>query len=163
MGSPSAVFDYPSVRELSEFLVREVAPDGGGDAGGGDEWEEYEDWEEVEEAVDGEYEEIMPVQSKSTQPSAGAASAVAATSKKAGLDLAMVTPKVTELVKAVLTDDDDVAADTPFMEAGIDSLGSVQLLTDVSKTFNMNLSPSAVFDYPTIRALADFLVAESNG
>merc|ERR1712050_710272 len=65
--SPSAIFDYPSVRELSEFLVKEVG-DAGGDAGGGDEWEEYEDWEDVEEAVDGEYEEIMPVQSKSSQP-----------------------------------------------------------------------------------------------
>merc|ERR1711971_509019 len=78
-----------------------------------------------------------------------------------GLDLAVVTPKLIEMVKDVLTDDDAIAVDDPFMEAGIDSLGSVQLLTDVGKQFKMTLSPSAIFDYPSIKSLADFLVSES--
>merc|ERR1712146_294617 len=112
----------------------------------------------------GDYEEsgslqAIPAQSQVTQASAGS---IAAPSKK-GLDLAMVTPKLVSLVKDVLVDDDNIDLDDPFMEAGIDSLGSVQLLTDVGKHFQMTLSPSAIFDYPTVRSLAEFLVGESAG
>merc|ERR1712043_66263 len=92
---------------------------------------------------------------------AAAASAVAAAPVAKGLELSMVVPKVTELVKSVLVDDEDVSLEVPFMEAGIDSLGSVQLITDVSREFKMQLSPSAVFDYPTVQSLAEHLVAES--
>jgi len=161
--APSAIFDYPTIRALSEFLVAEGGGVTGG-AGGDDEWEEYEDWEDVEEAVEGDYEDsgsLQAIQPQSQVTPAGAGS-IAAPSKK-GLDLAMVTPKLISLVKDVLVDDDNVELDAPFMEAGIDSLGSVQLLTDVGKAFNMSLAPSAIFDYPTVRALADFLVSESGG
>lgn len=161
--APSAIFDYPSIRALSEFLVAE----GGGatSASGGDEMEEYEDWEDVEEAIDGDYEESGPpqiVQSQSQGTQQAGAASIAAPAKK-GLDLAMVTPKLLSLVKEVLVEDDGIELDSAFMEAGIDSLGSVQLLTDVGKTFQMSLAPSAIFDYPNVRALADFLVSESGG
>merc|ERR1712137_370631 len=54
-----------------------------------------------------------------------------------------------------------MASDVPFMEAGIDSLGSVQFVTDASREFALNLPPSVVFDYPTVRSLAEHLVEES--
>eukprot|EP00438_Fugacium_kawagutii_P022592 Skav212130 [mRNA] locus=scaffold1323:71720:77297:+ [translate_table: standard] len=41
-------------------------------------------------------------------------------------------------------------ADSPLMEAGMDSLSSVQLVTEVSKEFAMSLSPSLVFDFPNV-------------
>merc|ERR1712176_1709346 len=92
---------------------------------------------------------------------AAAASAVAAAPEKPQLDIKAVRAKVSDLVKNVLTDDDELEADSPFMEAGIDSLGSVQLVTDVGKAFQMPLAPSVVFDFPTVSLLADHLVAES--
>merc|ERR1740130_2002423 len=92
---------------------------------------------------------------------AAAASAVVPAKPK-GLDAAMVLKKLTELVKNVLTDDDEeLHMDMPFMEAGIDSLGSVQLVTDVGKAFQMPLAPSIVFDYPSISSLCEHLVEES--
>merc|ERR1712072_1059290 len=81
--------------------------------------------------------------------------------KASGLDPKVTQEKIKTLVMNVLTDDEDLGADVPFMEAGVDSLGSVQLVTDVGKAFQMPLAPSIVFDYPTIRVLSDHLVEES--
>jgi len=165
--APSIVFDYPTIRMLSEHLVEEVgnAASGAADAGGAgaDEWEEYEDWEEVEEEGGEEYMmiESAPSASPSTQVAQVASAAVVA--KPKGLDPAATEKKLVELVRNVLTDDEELHSDMPFMEAGIDSLGSVQLVTDVGKSFQMPLAPSIVFDYPTIRSLTDYLVEESKG
>merc|ERR1712072_1117580 len=84
-----------------------------------------------------------------------------ALAKAAGLDPTATMGKIKTLVMNVLTEDDDLGADVPFMEAGVDSLGSVQLVTDVGKAFQMPLAPSIVFDYPTIRVLSEHLVEES--
>merc|ERR1712139_20523 len=94
-------------------------------------------------------------------PAAAASAAVPA--KPKGLDPVATEKKLIELVKQVLTDDDDLQADMPFMEAGIDSLGSVQLVTDVGKAFQMPLAPSVVFDYPNVKSLTEHLVEESKG
>jgi len=79
-----------------------------------------------------------------------------------GLDPALTKQKVTSLVLNVLAGgDEEIEADNPLMEAGVDSLGSVQLVTDLGKTFSMSLAPSIVFDFPTIRELVSYLVEES--
>merc|ERR1719408_185783 len=98
--------------------------------------------------------EAAPVQGPTTTEVAQVASA-AAPAKPKGLDPAATEKKLMELVKNVLTDDDELHADMPFMEAGIDSLGSVQLVTDVGKAFQMALAPSVVFDYPSVKSLCE--------
>ena len=56
-----------------------------------------------------------------------------------------------------------VAHDQPFMEAGVDSLGAVELRNGISAKFGMaDLPATLVFDYPTISALAQYL-ATSRG
>lgn len=168
--APSIVFDYPTVRVLSDHLVEEAASSAtsaGGAGGGSDEMEEYEDWEDVYEeggGGDGDYMMIEAPQSQSSQVVPAAAAASAAVVVKKGLETGPTQAKLMELVKNVLTDDDEeLHADMPFMEAGIDSLGSVQLVTDVGKAFQMALAPSIVFDYPSIRSLTEHLVDESKG
>ena len=48
----------------------------------------------------------------------------------------------------------DVSADEPLMDAGLDSLTAVDARAEVSKTFNVTLPATALFDYPTAEALA---------
>lgn len=67
------------------------------------------------------------------------------------------------IVKDVIAADDEITADSPLMEAGMDSLSSVQLVTEVSKEFQMTLSPSLVFDFPNVSAIVNHLVEESQG
>ena len=43
------------------------------------------------------------------------------------------------------------------MEAGLDSLGAIQLRNALSESFGIELPPTLTFDYPSIRALATFI------
>ncbi|BDA51455.1 probable oleandomycin polyketide synthase, modules 5 and 6 [Coccomyxa sp. Obi] len=54
-----------------------------------------------------------------------------------------------------------VPADAPLIEAGLDSLGAVELRNAISAEFGTDLAATAIFDYPTLSALADHLIATS--
>jgi len=92
---------------------------------------------------------------------AGPTSVAAAPPKPRGLDPAVVKHKVLDMVKNVISSDDDIETDSPFMEAGMDSLSSVELVSQVAKEFQMALSPALIFDFPTVRAMVDHIVDES--
>ena len=51
------------------------------------------------------------------------------------------------------------SGDQPLMEAGLDSLGAVDLRNAVSGAFGVELPPTATLDYPTVDALAKFIVS----
>lgn len=50
-----------------------------------------------------------------------------------------------------------VAQDQPFMDAGLDSMGMVQLRNELMDTFRVDLPSTATFDHPTPAALARFI------
>lgn len=50
-----------------------------------------------------------------------------------------------------------VPHDQPLMEAGLDSLGAVELRNSISSSFGVDLPATASFDFPTISALATHL------
>jgi len=57
----------------------------------------------------------------------------------------------------------EVEADTPFMDAGVDSLLSIEFRQTVAKEFaGLNLGSTLTFDYPNIRALTDHIVERSS-
>mmetsp|Transcript_23404 Transcript_23404/g.54452 ORF Transcript_23404/g.54452 Transcript_23404/m.54452 type:complete len:848 (-) Transcript_23404:85-2628(-) len=95
-------------------------------------------------------------------PTAAAASGPAAIEKK-GLDPELTRKKVFEIVKNVMASDEELEADMPLMEAGMDSLSSVQMVSELAKEFSMQMAPSLVFDFPTVNALAEDIVAQSMG
>jgi len=96
-----------------------------------------------------------------TAPVPEAQSAAPAAPK--GLDPVYVRKQLAAMVKDAISSDEELELDSPFMDAGMDSLSSVALMSMVAKEFQMALSPSLVFDFPTLRAMEDHLVAESQG
>lgn len=50
-----------------------------------------------------------------------------------------------------------VADQTPFMEAGLDSLGAVELRNALADQLGVALPATATFDYPTIDAMATYI------
>ena len=54
-----------------------------------------------------------------------------------------------------------VPADQPLMEAGLDSIGAVELRNAVSERFGIELPATVTFDYPTAADLARFVVQRS--
>lgn len=53
----------------------------------------------------------------------------------------------------------DIGLDEPLMEAGLDSIGAVELRNSVASKYGINLPATNTFDQPTIRALAAYLAA----
>merc|ERR1719382_1421920 len=104
-------------------------------------------------------QQMMPAQGGGGEGQVAQAAAPASVAAKPkGLDPAFVRKQLMTFVKDVMATDDELELDSPFMEAGMDSLSSVSLMSMVAKEFQMALSPSLVFDFPTVRALEDHLV-----
>ncbi|KAK9864440.1 hypothetical protein WJX84_006132 [Apatococcus fuscideae] len=53
-----------------------------------------------------------------------------------------------------------VEDDQPMAEAGLDSLGSVELRSQVSERFGIALPVTLAYDYPTVQALAGFITPQ---
>ena len=49
--------------------------------------------------------------------------------------------------------------DSPLMEAGLDSLGSVDLRNSLSSQFGVELPATVTLDYPSISALAGYIAS----
>ena len=51
------------------------------------------------------------------------------------------------------------APDQPLMEAGLDSLGAVELRNSLGTRFGIELGPTATLDYPSIAALTQHVAS----
>ena len=50
-----------------------------------------------------------------------------------------------------------IAADAPLMDSGLDSIGATELSNKMSAHLNTELSPTLLFDHPSLRSIADAL------
>ena len=86
---------------------------------------------------------------KSARPKAACAPVVSVAQKEA------LRLQVAETIAGVLGS--TVGEDEPLMDAGLDSLGAVELRNGLSGTVGVELPSTLVFDYPSVGALAGFL------
>lgn len=77
-----------------------------------------------------------------------------------GPDPLMVKNHIIAMVKQMTGGGEQVDADTPLMESGVDSLASVELRTQLQKEFRVNLPSTVMFNYPTIALMSQLLVDE---
>ena len=70
-------------------------------------------------------------------------------------DLESITAEVAALVKRQVGS--DVDPHLPLMEAGLDSLGAVELRSALSSAFYVELPATLTFDHPTVAALGKHL------
>ena len=82
-----------------------------------------------------------------------AETAEVASTETGGIELAAVLSLVRQTAGGV------VDADAPLMEAGVDSLGAVELRTQLQKLVggSSQLPSTLIFDFPTARSLVQFL------
>ena len=50
-----------------------------------------------------------------------------------------------------------MAADAPFMSAGLDSISGTEFTNTLAQQFEVELPPTLLFDYPTIESMAGFI------
>ena len=58
--------------------------------------------------------------------------------------------------------DKDVSVDAPLMDAGLDSISGTELSNKISAHLNTELSPTLLFDHPSLRSIADALSLTSD-
>eukprot|EP00931_Biecheleriopsis_adriatica_P042086 TRINITY_DN23981_c0_g1_i1.p1 TRINITY_DN23981_c0_g1~~TRINITY_DN23981_c0_g1_i1.p1 ORF type:complete len:849 (+),score=244.94 TRINITY_DN23981_c0_g1_i1:87-2633(+) len=92
-----------------------------------------------------------------------AASAAPAKAGKPKLEPEMVKVQIQDVASSLVGD--DIAADTPLMDAGLDSLSMVEFRNELLKEFpGISLPGALLFDYPTVNALRDYIFeAVNNG
>jgi len=89
---------------------------------------------------------------------AGAASATAAVAKKKGLDPEDVNNTVQEIAKAAIGVDDELYMDSALMDSGMDSLTAVSFRNSLQQAVGVKLPSSLMFDYPTMKEVANRIV-----
>ena len=57
----------------------------------------------------------------------------------------------------------EIGPDEPLMDAGLDSLGAVEFKNALEGRMGVELPVTAVFDYPSVSALAGFIAAQTAG
>eukprot|EP00435_Cladocopium_sp_Y103_P070734 s1182_g35.t3 len=116
--------------------------------------------------------EVPPAAETPSAPSPAAASPAAPSpaapeasqgvvSGKGGLKPEEVGRQLIGFVKELTSGTEEVELDTAFIDAGMDSLSGVSLVSMLNRDFQVALTPSVVFDYPTIRMLQEYLISES--
>lgn len=65
---------------------------------------------------------------------------------------------VSYLAELLEMESEEVDIKTPFVRYGLDSSAAVGLVGDMETWLNRRLSPTLLYDYPTIEALANNLV-----
>jgi acyl transferase domain-containing protein len=145
----TVTFDFPSVSALAGYIKTEL---------------ETVAEEEQEDEEEGEDHHVQAVPMGIPQHANVARSAapfsdpaIQMQQQPEGLSAAQVGQKVSAAVNRLLGS--QVAPDQPLMEAGMDSLGAVELRTTLNTTFNADFPATITFDYPTITALTTFIVA----
>ena len=135
---PTAVLDYPTSAALAAFLAEQLA---GASAASAIEQEPA-----AEPGSAHSSRRLVPRRSRTGGP--GSASLQEA-----------IAGHVSDIIQSVLGQ--TVAPDQPLMEAGLDSLSSVELRGTLGTAFGLDLPPTLLFDYPTIAGLSSYLAAAS--
>lgn len=64
-----------------------------------------------------------------------------------------------EIADALETTVDMIDEDENFMRLGIDSVDAIQLMSKVKRTFDIDVSPVAIFEYKTISEFAEYIAS----
>lgn len=101
-----------------------------------------------------------PAKDTEAQTSAEAEAEEDAVEEWQGLDPEMVRERVRDEVMQTVGIE-DIVDDVPLMDTGMDSLSSVEFRNSLAREFQMNLSSTLVFDFPSVKALTDHLTEQS--
>jgi 3-oxoacyl-(acyl-carrier-protein) synthase/acyl carrier protein len=170
--SATVVFDHPTAAALGTYVHEEVTaaaaevpsgrmheeghPNG---YGGSEILSESESESESESDTDDEDEiEGEKLRRDDTHKDQDTLTSTCAGSDTSTLRITDVLEEVRRVVQRIMSQD-KIADSDPLMEAGLDSLGTVEVRAQLEARFRISLPSTLVFDYPTIREMTTAIVA----
>merc|ERR1719454_979333 len=118
--------------------------------------------------VPGSAQMKQPIAAAAPEPAAGQTAVVrkAGTAGvldvSAGMTVESVSAKIKEVAMGIIGDEEDIEVDTPLMQAGLTSNTAVLPRDEMTTTIpGVNLPPTLMFDYPSISAIAEFIVEKA--
>nr|WLM68694.1 AprB [Moorena bouillonii PNG] len=65
-----------------------------------------------------------------------------------------------QLAEALYADISEIEEDKKFVDLGLDSIVGVEWITNINKTYNLNIKATKLYDYPTLLDLAKYISQE---
>ncbi|NEO96168.1 MAG: hypothetical protein F6K56_40900, partial [Moorea sp. SIO3G5] len=65
-----------------------------------------------------------------------------------------------QLADALYADISEIEEDKKFVDLGLDSIVGVEWITNINKTYNLNIKATKLYDYPTLLDLAKYITQE---
>ena len=65
-----------------------------------------------------------------------------------------------QLAEALYADISEIEEDKKFVDLGLDSIVGVEWITDINKTYNLNIKATKLYDYPTLVDFAKYITQE---
>ena len=103
-----------------------------------------------------------PMKSQSTQSKARPAAKLRSAGKRKVTDSTRSSDTLLGKLKQIASEviNKDISIDAPLMDAGLDSISATELSNKISAHLNTELSPTLLFDHPSLRSIADALSAD---
>ncbi|QIC04833.1 SDR family NAD(P)-dependent oxidoreductase [Brevibacillus sp. 7WMA2] len=156
------VYDYPSIREMAEYLHKELSESKG---------DETADMSEPEPMLTAGLEKELStaVEELSTSTILGtdqaAASPISFTKEtnpdKASMSLQSLQEELVQsLSEAMFMQPEEIDVDSKFIDIGVDSIIGVEWIKAINKQYGTSITATKVYDYPNIRELSMYLMTE---
>jgi len=163
------MFDMPTTKMIGDFIyadlkekmtVQEMVGGGGGEDDDDDDDSSSDDDDSDDDDSDDDDDDEDDDDDDGGAVASAAAGGGAMVAKYAG-------PTAEEIVDTVkssaldLIGQDEIESDTPLMDAGLDSLASVEFQSILQKQFaGVTLPSTLMFDMPSVKMVSDFLYQE---
>jgi Acyl carrier protein len=127
------LYDYPTLLDLAKYIAQTLSTQG--------------------RNIDVERSPSFPTRTTISQPS------LPLTDSQENLSQVKEILKQ-QLADALYADISEIEEDKKFTDLGLDSILGVEWITNINKTYNLNIKVTKLYDYPTLLDLAKYITQE---
>ncbi len=175
--SATKVYDYPTIREFTDYLQGELAKLGKSEPKSVSEVKTSDSFDDIINQVQTGQMDIEEAEKLLLQLTPQNSELTAQESQIQELEFQNtieepkepagdITPEVlqseliTSLAEALYMSDGEIDIDEKFIDMGLDSITGVEWIQKINKAYGVSVSATKVYDYPTIREFAGYLLKE---
>ncbi len=151
------VYDYPTIREFSDFLIRKLGETDVAVSSG----ESYDKFK-YSKPLQVDLSDTITFEDLPTDVSYGSMNlSVKEIKSSASIPISEYQMELAaSLADALYIKQSDIDLDSQFIDLGMDSIIGVEWIKTINQKYGLSIAATKVYDYPTIREFSEFLVSE---